>query len=198
MRQTFLVQAFLAAAASLLFVGMARAQSGDQHGGHARPQAGAGGYAGQERREIKALSAEETEQLLTGQGMGLARAAELNSYPGPRHVLDLADKLNLSAAQRAATQKAFEAMRAEAVRLGKLIVEGERELDALFARGGADAAGVRRATDRIAQLQGRLRAAHLAAHLEMRRTLTPEQIRKYDELRGYAGGAHTGREHRKH
>jgi Spy/CpxP family protein refolding chaperone len=174
------------------------ALSQGQHGGHGQPQAGAGGYAGQEQREIKALSAEETEQLLTGQGMGLARAAELNSYPGPRHVLDLADKLNLTEAQRAETQRAFEAMRAEAVRLGKLIVEGERELDALFARGSADDAGVRRATDRIAQLQGRLRAAHLAAHLETRRILTAEQIRKYDELRGYAGGAHAGHGQHKH
>ena len=34
--------------------------------------------------------------------MGLALAAELNGYPGPSHVLELADKLELSAEQRAA------------------------------------------------------------------------------------------------
>jgi hypothetical protein len=50
-------------------------------------------YTGQERREIKALSNEEIDRYLSGDGMGLAKAAELNHYPGPRHVLELADQL---------------------------------------------------------------------------------------------------------
>lgn len=37
-------------------------------------------YAGQEQREIKSLSAEDVQSLLTGKGMGLAKAAELNGY----------------------------------------------------------------------------------------------------------------------
>ena len=37
-------------------------------------------YAGQERRAIKALSEEEIRDLLEARGMGLAKAAELNSY----------------------------------------------------------------------------------------------------------------------
>lgn len=147
-----------------------------------------GGYAGEERREIKSLSAEEVEQLLNGQGMGLAKAAELNSYPGPRHVLELAAELRLSAEQRAQTQAAFDRMRDEAVRLGRLIVERERALDAMFAKGEIDAGKLRAATSEIARLQGELRAAHLAAHLETRRLLSPQQITKYDELRGYAAG----------
>jgi hypothetical protein len=44
------------------------------------------GYAGQQAREIKALSAEEQADLLAGRGMGLARADELNYYPGPTHI----------------------------------------------------------------------------------------------------------------
>ena len=39
-------------------------------------------YAGQEIRDIKALSPEDTAALLAGKGMGLAKAAELNGYPG--------------------------------------------------------------------------------------------------------------------
>ena len=34
--------------------------------------------------------------LRAGRGMGLALAAELNGYPGPAHVLELADKLDLA------------------------------------------------------------------------------------------------------
>ena len=52
-------------------------------------------YAGQEKREIKALSQEDVEGYLTGQGMGFAKAAELNQYPGPKHVLELARELRL-------------------------------------------------------------------------------------------------------
>src|SRR5262249_55422706 len=57
-------------------------------------------YAGQEQRAIKALSDEEIRDLLEARGMGLAKAAELNSYPGPLHVLQLANELGLSDAQR--------------------------------------------------------------------------------------------------
>jgi Spy/CpxP family protein refolding chaperone len=145
------------------------------------------GYAGEERREIKSLSQEEIEQLIQGQGMGLAKAAELNHYPGPRHVLDLGGQLELTPEQRAQTQATFDKMREEAVRLGHRIVERERALDAMFAQGEIDAGKLRAATSEIAQLQGSLRAAHLAAHLEMRRILSPQQIKKYDELRGYNG-----------
>jgi Spy/CpxP family protein refolding chaperone len=87
-------------------------------------------------------------------------------------------------------------MQDEAVRLGRQIVERERALDAMFAKGEIDdAVKLRAATSEIARLQGDLRAAHLAAHLEMRRLLSPQQIKKYDELRGYAAGRKTGEGH---
>jgi hypothetical protein len=59
-------------------------------------------YAGMQSRSIKALSDQQIADLNAGRGMGLALAAELNGYPGPLHVLELADKLDLSADQRAA------------------------------------------------------------------------------------------------
>ncbi|HZH33118.1 MAG TPA: hypothetical protein VEY11_20290 [Pyrinomonadaceae bacterium] len=157
-----------------------------------------GGYAGEERREIKSLSAEEVEGLLQGRGMGLARAAELNHYPGPHHVLELAERLELTAEQRAGAQAAFEKMRARAILHGAKIVELERELDELFAKGQIEDARMRELTAEIGQAQGLLRAAHLAAHLEMRRLLSPRQIARYDELRGYTTGRKTGAAHDGH
>ncbi|HEV2802505.1 MAG TPA: Spy/CpxP family protein refolding chaperone [Pyrinomonadaceae bacterium] len=154
-----------------------------------------GVYAGEERREIKSLSAEEVEALLNGQGMGLAKAAELNHYPGPRHVLELTNELGLTEEQRKETQAVFERMRGAAVALGRRIVERERALDADFAKGDIDAARLGAATAEIARLQGELRAAHLTAHLEMRRLLSPQQIAKYDALRGYASGQKSGGQH---
>lgn len=161
----------------------------------AAQEAKQGVYAGEERREIKSLSAAEVEQLLNGHGMGLARAAELNHYPGPRHVLELAAELRLTPEQRAKTQATFERMRSEAVRLGQSIVEKEKLLDAMFAKGDIDEGKLRAATKEIAELQGALRAAHLAAHLDMRRLLSPQQVKKYDELRGYAAGHKAGGQH---
>jgi Spy/CpxP family protein refolding chaperone len=147
-------------------------------------------YAGQETRPVKALSAEDIAAYLAGEGMGLARAAELNHHPGPRHVLDLREKLGLSAEQEVAVRKAFDDMHAEAKRLGAQVVEAERALDARFAAAGLDAAELDRRVAEIAALQGKLRAAHLRAHLVTRAALTAEQIARYDALRGY--GHHTG------
>jgi hypothetical protein len=69
-------------------------------------------------RPIKALSEQEVADLRAGRGMGLAMPAELNGYPGPAHVLELADQLGLSADQKARIQSLFDSMKAEAVPLG--------------------------------------------------------------------------------
>jgi hypothetical protein len=58
-------------------------------------------------RPIKALSEQQVADLQAGRGMGLALPAELNGYPGPAHVLELADKLGLSADQRASVHPSF-------------------------------------------------------------------------------------------
>lgn len=154
-------------------------------------------YAGQESRAIKALSPEEIQDLLAGRGMGKAKAAELNRYPGPRHVLELADQLGLSAEQRAESERIFEAMQAEAGRLGAEIVARERELDGRFAAGTMTAPELERLLDELGTLESRLRMVHLRAHLAQRDVLTPAQRRQYEVLRGYDAGPATP-EHRGH
>ncbi len=134
---------------------------------------------------IAALSAREVEQLRDGAGMGMARAAELNHYPGPRHVLELAGELGLSTDQRAAVEAAHDAMKAEAMRLGAEILGLEEHLQRRFAHRHIDEASLREATAEIARLQGELRLTHLAAHLKTSELLTAEQIARYDLLRGY-------------
>jgi Spy/CpxP family protein refolding chaperone len=162
-------------------------------------QSGHSPYAGQEQRALKALSPEEIEMYLEGHGMGLAKAAELNHYPGPKHVLELVKQLNLSATQLAQTQKAYDQMLAEAVRLGKLIVAKERALDSLYATEKIDPSQLRAVVGEIAKLQGELRVTHLSAHLEMKKILSPQQVAKYDELRGYGRGtAPQQHQHGKH
>lgn len=146
-------------------------------------------YAGQDSRAIKALSVQETADLLAGRGMGLAKAAELNSYPGPMHALELRNALGLDAVQVAALEDQKSRMAEAAVALGHQLVAAERELDRLFAERRVDAASLQARAEEIGRLQGRLRAVHLATHLETRATLSEAQVRRYDELRGYSANA---------
>ncbi len=142
-------------------------------------------YAGLQVRDIKALSAEQTEDLLAGRGMTLALPAELNGLPGPAHVLELADPLGLDAGQRDRTRRLAEQMKTEARALGAQVVQAERVLDRLFKEGRATAAALSKATAEAAQVSGRLREAHLKYHLLMEDVLTPEQVARYRQLRGY-------------
>lgn len=146
-------------------------------------------YAGQETRPIKALSGQEIADLAAGRGMGLAKAAELNSFPGPMHVLEAAERLGLAPGQRAAVEASRARMSAEASRLGAAILAEERALDAGFAQARITPAELSERTARIGTLQGRLRAVHLDAHIETRAILTPAQVTAYDELRGYSSSA---------
>ena len=146
-------------------------------------------YSGQETRDIKALSPQEVSDYLAGKGMGLAKAAELNGYPGPAHVLELAKPLALSAEQRTATEAIFKRMEARAIPLGRDLVEEERSLDQMFATRAIDDKKLAVSLARIGRLSGQVREAHLQAHLEEAALLTPQQIARYKELRGYAGGA---------
>ena len=142
-------------------------------------------YAGIQTRPIKALSEQLVADLGAGRGMGLALAAELNGYPGPSHVLELADKLELTAEQRASVQLLFDSMKMEAVTLGSKLIEQEAELDRQFADRTVTPGGLKASTGAIAATQGTLREAHLKYHLSTAALLMPGQMRRYAELRGY-------------
>jgi len=149
-------------------------------------------YAGMQGRSIKALSDQQIADLNTGRGMGLALAAELNGYPGPSHVLELADKLELSAEQRASMQRLFDSMKAEAMPLGSKLIEQEAELDRQFASRTVTPESLKASTAAVAATQGTLRETHLKYHLSTGSILTQAQMTKYAELRGY------GSDHKRH
>lgn len=162
--------------ASALLAGPALAQ-------HAMP------YAGLQQREIRALSPQQIEDLLAGRGMMLALPAELNGWPGPMHVLELATALNLTPEQRRETEALMAAHRAEARRIGAEIVEAERGLDTAFRERRITPDEIATRTNRIGTLQAALRAEHLRTHLLQTALLSSDQVTRYAELRGYAGGA---------
>jgi Spy/CpxP family protein refolding chaperone len=171
---------------------LALAENCNCAGSHDHGQVGAAAsgspYAGMERRAIKALSEQQMADLKAGRGMGLSLPAELNGYPGPAHVLELADALRLSDDQRARTKALLEAMKVETIPIGEQVVSEEATLDHLFAEKKATQAALNESVARVASAQGDLRAAHLRYHLAMTELLSTEQVARYAELRGYSSG----------
>jgi hypothetical protein len=145
-------------------------------------------YAGLQTRSIKALSDQQVADLRAGRGMGLALAAELNGYPGPSHLLELADKLGLSDAQRNSARNMFEAMKAETIPIGERLIAQEAALDRLFADHVITPEKLSAATAEIGATQAELRAAHLKYHLSTVAMLEPSQIQQYSVMRGYHNG----------
>jgi Spy/CpxP family protein refolding chaperone len=159
-------------------------------------------YVGFETREVKTLSTERQEGLKRGAGLTYALAAELNGYPGPMHVLELADQLGLDADQKTRTRVVFDKMRKDAIIAGQALIAAEANLDRLFQMKQVTYDRVEAQTAVAAGQEARLRAIHLNAHLTMRDILTPEQTESYERLRGYGKSIdgthdnHTG--HTKH
>jgi hypothetical protein len=166
-------QLFLLLVAGALTIGAAAAQTP---------------YAGMQARPIKALSDQQVADLKAGRGMGLALAAELNGYPGPSHLPELADQLGLSDAQRVTVRSLFDAMKAETIPIGARLIAQEAALDSLFAGHKVTAETLAAATAEIGDTQAKLRNAHLRYHLSTIAMLQPSQIQRYAELRGYAEG----------
>ena len=148
-------------------------------------------YSGMETRAIKTLSDKDVADLGAGRGMGLALAAELNGYPGPLHAIELAERLGLSTDQVAKLKVLFESMKGEAIPIGAKLIEQERSLNDDFAKRTVTLASLETTTQQIGATQAALRAAHLKYHLATVAILTPDQVRRYNELRGYGGGAPT-------
>jgi hypothetical protein len=159
---------------------------------HAQP------YAGLEHRPIKALSEQQIADLQAGRGMGLALAAELNGYPGPVHVLELADALALTPEQHDHVKRLHEEMKSETILLGERLIAQEAELDRQFAARTVTPASLELVTAEIGRTQAALRAAHLRYHLSTAEILNKEQVQRYQELRGYEAAktpAHDGSHH---
>jgi hypothetical protein len=115
----------------------------------------------------------------------MALPAELNGYPGPRHVLDFAEELSLDPDTKQRVQTIFDRMHAEAVDLGAKIIERERMLDTEFSSGAISEASLKELIDDIGALWAQLRNVHLQAHLTTAAELSDMQRRHYAMLRGY-------------
>lgn len=143
-------------------------------------------YAGMQNRAIKSLSDNDIKELRRGGGWGLAMAAELNGMPGPAHLLELKDQIPLTPDQVTKTHALFDDMRKAAIPAGERLIAAEAALEAAFAAGKVDESSLRRLLADAESARSDLRFIHLSQHFKTVQFLKPEQIQRYNILRGYA------------
>ncbi|MBC8258066.1 MAG: hypothetical protein H8E38_03530 [SAR324 cluster bacterium] len=146
-------------------------------------------YIGQEKWEIKSLSPDDVKGLLEGLGTpfgGMAKLGELNGYPGPRHVLDLSEKMNLTESQKIQIEGIFNEMKIESIKLGRQIIEVEKQMNEEFGNQSISKESLQIKLKKSAKIYGQLRFVHLKAHLQMIQILSQRQIILYNQLRGYS------------
>ncbi len=143
-------------------------------------------YVGQEHRKIKSLSPDDIKELKRGGGWGLAKAAELNGVPGPVHILEMAEKINLTDEQKRKVQKIYNDMKVEAVTLGEQLISLEKELNNGFSNRTINQTLLEKSVREIEKVRAKLRLVHLSTHLHTPNILTNEQINLYNKLRGYS------------
>ena len=164
---------------------VAEAQHTSGGSGHGSAGATHAPYAGQQSRAIPSLSEQEIADLKAGRGMGLALPAELNGYPGPMHVLELAEHLKLDDKRKSEVQVVFDWMKAQAETLGTKLIDAEAAIGIAFRDGQITKQSL---SDRVTvaeKIRAELRQVHLAAHIETAVLLTSEQKATYSALRGY-------------
>ncbi len=143
-------------------------------------------YVGQEKRDIKSLSDEDIKELKAGAGWGLAKAAELNGLPGPKHILEMKKEIELTPEQEKKVVALFNEMNKEAIALGNKLIEYEKDLNSRFAERNIDEKVLGELLTIISEIYKSLRYTHLSAHLKTPSILTEDQIKNYNKLRGYS------------
>ena len=118
-----------------------------------------------------------------GRGFGMGFAADQNGYPGPMHLLELRERLGLTAEQAAKAQALVHAMFSESRPKSARLLEAEARLKKLFADGAAGEAAVRAAVAEVERARSEVRLVHLLTHLKTRELLTEGQRRVYHEAR---------------
>jgi hypothetical protein len=154
-------------------------------GADTKLQTTASPYAGLQNREIKSLSEADLVELRAGAGWGLALAAELNGVPGPAHLLELREQIDLTPEQVAAIEVIYAQMKAQAIVAGERLIAAEAAIEAGFREGNLSTDSLRELVAQSAAARAELRYVHLLRHLETPPLLSAQQISRYNTLRGY-------------
>ena len=136
--------------------------------------------------DIRGLDQKTIEGFLTGKGLGQALPAELNGYPGPRHVIDMAEELELTDEQLATIQALFDHMVSNVVPFGEQYLEEYANLESAFRKGTISKEYLQSQLEKISAIEVQLRYSHLSTHLATIDILNEKQVMQYNMMRGYS------------
>ena len=129
----------------------------------------------------------DVETVLAGESYGDAALAEATGYPNPILVMDWADRLDLSAPQRAAIARIRDRMLADVREIAPDLIRAQTDLEAMFRSGRASEGRVQILTMKLADLEGRIRFIHLQARLKLRFEMTRDQLATYHRIKAGEG-----------
>lgn len=116
----------------------------------------------------------------------MAKLAELNGLPGPAHLLELKNEIDLTNDQLNEIQRLHDEMKEQAIKFGKRLIMGEGELEARFQSNPPTDTELKTMLLAIEKTRSQLRFIHLSTHLKTPHILTTQQIQTYNKLRGYS------------
>ena len=123
---------------------------------------------------------------LAGEPITETLPAETFGHPNPERVLELKEKLALTAEQKEQLQILAKFTRSQAALFGKKIVGEELLLDDFFRKGTTDYAALANRIESIGNWYWRRRLTFLEAYFKTRTVLSDEQLKIYRELRSLA------------
>ena len=141
----------------------------------------------QPSREVPSvLTRKQMESYMAGAAVDEALPAETFGYPHVERVLELGEKLALTAEQKEQLQNLIKNTRSQAILMGRKSVGEELLLDDFFRKGQTDYAALANRLESIGNWYWRRRLIFLDAYLKTRMVLSAAQVKKYQELRSLA------------
>lgn len=137
------------------------------------------------RAEADGNSSVSTASIVVPMNGEDVSGAERHLFPAPHTAIFMANDLGLDEVQRRKLHALQLALDSDAAAIGRRIHAEEARLDRAFMENVIDSGRIDGLTARIGSLQAQLRAARLRAHLATRDLLSPEQLLRYAELRGF-------------
>lgn len=133
---------------------------------------------------IRSLPGRDIVALAGGEGGGLAKIADLNGYPGPRHVLDMDAHLNLTTRQREQLRQVMSTMEADAKEVATRYLSALAQLEEDTRQGSLSGDQFLKRYRAVEALRTELGAVHLITHFKTKDLLTPAQVATYYKPQG--------------
>lgn len=131
---------------------------------------------------LKFISSQNYQYYKNGGNSDLYLIAEVNNYPSPGSVLQLAKELSLTTDQKHQVNMIHIELNRKVKEMGGFLIKEQTKLNQLFETRKIDEGSLIYYTNKIGALEGELRNAYLRAHLRTSTLLSAQQLKKYQDI----------------